>query len=132
MWFYDEDYNLADVLLDTDTWTASKYAFLVGKINTNEQYTSTRYKSGSSLSIGSSALSRPLGNVKYRAGFDLQGRPTLWCSSDGTTFTASLNLVSAPTGTYRFYWRGLTSGSECTSVTKGQLSAAPTMYFRYI
>ena len=135
-WFGGEnDYTVSDIVTDSNTnnFLASKYMFLGGKINTNEQLTSSVYKVASGAGIGSSVMSRPTGQTHYRVGFDTEGRATIWSSSNGTTFTPNLRHVSAaPTGDYKLYVRMQSSGGTLNGVTLGELSSAPVMAFRYI
>lgn len=131
--FYTEDYSTATVTADTADWAEGKYMFFGGKINTNEQYNSGVYKNGSGSGIPSVTLNRPTASIKYRVGFDTQGRATLWSSTDGTTFVESQRMSSAaPSGDYKFIWVGDSSGATLSSVSTGVLTSAPVMTFRYI
>lgn len=131
--FSENDYDVATVQADTASWSKGKYMFFGGRINTNEQLTTSVYKNESGATIGSTVLQRPSGCTHFRIGFDTQGRATIWSSTDGINFVASMHHSSAaPTGDYKFIWVADTNGATFESITKGQLSSAPTMQFRYI
>ena len=69
----------------------------------------------------------------FRIGFDNQGKLTVWSSTDGANFIVSKHLSSsAINGDYRLMYIGRDAGATFESLLKGQLSQAPTMYFRYI
>ena len=131
--FSENDYDVATIQGDTADWSKGKYMFFGSGINTSEQMSSTVYKNATGASIGSTILQRPTGCTHFRIGFDNDGRATIWSSTDGINFVASMHHSSAaPTGDYKFMWVADTNGSTFESITKGQLSAVPTMQFRYI
>ena len=72
-------------------------------------------------------------STHFRIGFDNQGKLTVWSSTDGNNFIVSKYLSSASiSGDYRLMYIGRDAGATFESLSKGQLSQAPTMYFRYI
>ena len=69
----------------------------------------------------------------FRIGFNNQGELTVWSSTDGSNFIVSKYLSSASiSGDYRLMYIGRDAGATFESLSKGQLTQAPIMYFRYI
>ena len=125
----DEDTNSV-ATIQADVGDLHGYYHFGARIGTAEQVGATTHNSSG---LGEVEGSRPTGCLRYRVGFDTQGRLTVWSSTDGINFVASYNLSSAsPTGDYRLMWLGRSAGATCEAVTKGQLSAVPTMHFRFI
>ena len=125
--FSDQDHAVADIQADRTDWGNENFIFFGARTESNGELNNIYYENG-----GHTALAPSGGDGYGRVGFDAQGRPTLWYSADGTTWTAYRRMNQpAPTGTYRFIWVAQ-GGGEISSLTTGTMSFAPTMYFRYI
>lgn len=113
--------------------SANDYSFFGGHIQSDGRMNGSTYKSGSGAGISVTSYTKVPDGVKWRIGFDTDGKAAIWQSQDGTTFNLMWkSQTAAPSGDYSLYWRGTTAGAGLESVAKGQLSLAPTMYFRYI
>ncbi len=113
--------------------SANDYSFFGGHIQSDGKMNGSTYKSGSGAGISVTSYTKVANGVKWRIGFDTDGKAAIWQSQDGTTFNLMWkSQTAAPSGDYSLYWRGTTAGAGLESVAKGQLSLAPTLYFRYI
>ena len=124
--FSHQDHNVADLQADRTAWANYDYIYFGARTESNGTLNNIYYENGSHAVLASSG-----GNGYGRVGFDEQGRATLWYSSDGVTWTEYRRLnQSAPTGTYSFIFVAQGEG-ELSGLTKGTMTFAPTMYFRY-
>jgi len=125
--FSDQDHAVADLQTDRGDWSNADYIFFGARTENNGTLNEVYYEEG-----GHTALATSGGNGYGRIGFDADGRPTLWYSSDGVVWTAYRRMnQAAPAGTYRFIFVAQ-GGGDLTSLTKGTQSFAPVMTFRYI
>ena len=126
--FSHQDHNVADLQADRTAWGNNDYIYFGARTENNLTMNNIYYENGSHTFLA------PSGGAGYgRVGFDAQGRATLWYSSDGTTWTAyRRHNQSAPNGTYSFIWIAQEGdAANLDSLTKGTMSFAPTMNFRY-
>ena len=138
---YDSDYSKSTIISEMDAATSNvtsaKYFFLGGYMNNVSDRITAQVRD----SDGSSSSFTPLDgggvdqetNTRFRVGFDLTGRATLWQTDDGTNYVVVKYLNTAsPSGTYRFLWKGASHGAELTTLKKGQLTAVTSVQWRYI
>ena len=125
--FSDQDHAVADLQADRTEWGSDDYIYFGTRLESSGVIRNLYYENGSHTTLASGDA-----DGYGRVGFDAEGRPTIWYSADGITWTAFGRLnQSVPTGTYRFIWIAQ-GGGDITSLTKGTQSFAPVMYFRYI
>jgi hypothetical protein len=127
--FSDNDHAVADLDADRTDWGNDDYIFYGARME-NDGAMNNEYNEND---LSSNIIEGEIGSYYGRVGFDSQGRATVWASTDGITYTVKQRLnSSAPLGDYRFIWIAQDANANITEVTKGQLSIAPTMSFRYI
>ena len=128
--FSEQNHDVADLQADRTSWNNERYIYFGARTENNGELNSIYYEGPASHTT----LAPTGGNGYGRVGFDEQGRAKLWYSSDGITWTAYKRLnQSAPTGTYKFIWVAQSGdAANLNSLTKGTMSFAPTMNFRYI
>jgi len=124
-----DTYSVATIAADTSIDLITPYSYFGQNINNLGAVALYHYNlSGLPATEGSRFAA-----THFRIGFDNQGKLTVWSSSDGVNFIVSKYLSSAAVnGDYRLMYIGPDAGSTFESISKGQLSQAPTMYFRYI
>ena len=127
--FSHQDHAVADLQADRTSWGNNDYIYFGARTENNLTLNNIYYENGSHTTLANT------GGAGYgRVGFDAQGRATTWYSSDGVTWTAyKRHNQSAPVGTYSFIWVAQAGdAANLDSLTKGTMSFAPTMNFRYI
>ena len=137
---YDVDQDASAIQTDFNTNTYAgvpeKNYFLGVRIKTNDaadRYVSYRDDTGTSYGTVTGSGNNVASRTHWRVGLDLEGRPCIWSSADGTTFNVVRRMTSAaPAGSYRLLWKGFTSGASINTVTTGQLSSVPALAWRYI
>jgi len=122
-------HSVATISADTSIDLITPYVYFGQPINNLGAVTLTHDNwSGLPATVGNRFAA-----THFRIGFDNQGKLTVWSSSDGVNFIVSKHLSSAAvSGDYRLMYIGRDAGATFESLSKGQLSQAPTMYFRYI
>ena len=124
-----DTHSIATIAADTSTDLINPYVYFGQPINNLGAVTLSHHNwSGLPATVGNRFVA-----THFRIGFDNQGKLTVWSSSDGVNFIVSKHLSSAAVnGDYRLMYIGRDAGATFESLSKGQLTAAPTMYFRYI
>ena len=124
-----DTHSIATIAADTSTDLIDPYVYFGQPINNLGAVTLGHHNwSGLPATEGNRFVA-----THFRIGFDNQGKLTVWSSSDGVNFIVSKHLSSAAVnGDYRLMYIGRDAGATFETLTKGQLSQAPTMYFRYI
>ena len=124
-----DTHSIATIAADTSTDLINPYVYFGQPINNLGAVTLNQHNwSGLPATEGSRFAA-----THFRIGFDNQGKLTVWSSTDGVNFIVSKHLSSAAVnGDYRLMYIGRDVGATFESLSKGQLTAAPTMYFRYI
>ena len=124
-----DTHSIATIAADTSTDLINPYVYFGQPINNLGAVTLNQHNwSGLPATVGNRFVA-----THFRIGFDNQGKLTVWSSSDGVNFIVSKHLSSASVnGDYRLMYIGRDAGATFESLSKGQLTAAPTMYFRYI
>ena len=124
-----DTHSIATIAADTSTDLINPYVYFGQPINNLGAVTLNQHNwSGLPATEGSRFVA-----THFRIGFDNQGKLTVWSSTDGVNFIVSKHLSSAAVnGDYRLMYIGRDVGATFESLSKGQLTAAPTMYFRYI
>ena len=124
-----DTHSIATIAADTATDLITPYVYFGQPINNLGAVTLTHDNwSGLPATQGNRFAA-----TDFRIGFDNQGKLTVWSSTDGVNFIVSKHLSSAAvSGDYRLMYIGRDAGATFESISKGQLTAAPTMYFRYI
>ena len=124
-----DTHSIATIAADTSTDLINPYVYFGQPINNLGAVTLNQHNwSGLPATEGSRFVA-----THFRIGFDNQGKLTVWSSTDGVNFIVSKHLSSATVnGDYRLMYIGRDVGATFESLSKGQLTAAPTMYFRYI
>ncbi|MDG1949444.1 MAG: hypothetical protein P8J32_01315, partial [bacterium] len=110
--FSENDHDVSDLTSDTTVWSNDDYIFYGARAEDNGVMT-TVYSEGNLAftSVGSSNDSS-VSQYYGRVGFDGQGRPTVWYSVDGVTYTVFHHAqASAPSGDYKFIWIAQESGA---------------------
>ena len=128
--FSENDNTVAAMAADTSSWGNDDYIFYGARAQDGGGI-DNRY-SESALAFDN--LNATVAGQYYgRVGFDSQGRPTVWQSSDGITWDIRhRGRSAAPNGNYRFIAVAQNDGASFTSLQQGVLSTAPTLAFRYI
>ena len=127
--FSENDHDVSDPQGDSSVWSNSDYIFY-GARQENNGVISGYY---SEAALNNTTLSGQAGSYYGRVGFDLNGRPFVATSTDGVNWvTYHRGNSAAPTGDYKFIWVSQNDNCDVATFAKGQLSAAPTMNFRYI
>ena len=124
-----DTHSIATIAADTSTDLINPYVYFGQPINNLGAVTLNQHNwSGLPATEGSRFAA-----THFRIGFDNQGKLTVWSSTDGVNFIVSKHLSSAAVnGDYRLMYIGRDVGATFESLSKGQLTAAPTMYFRHI
>ena len=124
-----DTHSIATIAADTSTDLINPYVYFGQPINNLGAVTLNQHNwSGLPATEGNRFAA-----THFRIGFDNQGKLTVWSSTDGVNFIVSKHLSSAAVnGDYRLMYIGRDVGATFESLSKGQLTAAPTMYFRYI
>jgi len=124
-----DTHSIATIAADTSTDLIDPYVYFGQPINNLGAVTLSHHNwSGLPATEGNRFVA-----THFRIGFDNQGKLTVWSSSDGVNFIVSKHLSSAAVdGDYRLMYIGRDAGATFETITKGQLSPVPTMYFRYI
>ena len=120
---------VATIAADDSADLINTYSYFGQPINNLGAVTLSHHNwSGLPATVGSRFVA-----THFRIGFDNQGKLTVWSSTDGVNFIVSKHLSSASIdGDYRLMYIGRDAGATFETLAKGQLSQAPTMYFRYI
>ena len=124
-----DTHSIATIAADTSTDLINPYVYFGQPINNLGAVTLNQHNwSGLPATEGNRFAA-----TNFRIGFDNQGKLTVWSSTDGVNFIVSKHLSSAAVnGDYRLMYIGRDVGATFESLSKGQLTAAPTMYFRHI
>ena len=128
--FSDNDNTVAAMAADTSSWGDNDYIFYGARAQDGGGI-NNRY---SESNLAFESLNATVSGQYYgRVGFDSQGRPTVWQSSDGITWAVRhRGTASAPSGSYRFIAVAQNDGAVFDSLTQGTISSAPSLAFRYI
>lgn len=128
--FSENDNTVAAMAADTSSWSDSDYIFYGARAQDGGGI-DNRY---SEASLAFDSLNATVAGQYYgRVGFDSQGRPTVWQSSDGVTWAIRhRGRAAAPAGNYRFIAVAQNDGAVFDSLEQGTLSSAPSLAFRYI
>jgi len=124
-----DTHSVATIAADTSADLINTYSYFGQPINNLGVVTLGHHNwSGLPATVGNRFVA-----THFRIGFDNQGKLTVWSSTDGVNFIVSKHLSSAAIdGDYRLMYIGRDAGATFETLAKGQLSQAPTMYFRYI
>ena len=127
--FSDNDHAVGDLDANRGVWSNDDYLFFGAR----SEHNGTMNGLYNENAYASTVLEGAIGAYYGRVGFDVDGRATVWASTDGVTYTVKQRLdAAAPTGSYRFIWIPQDSNANLSTLTKGQLAVGPTMYFRYV
>jgi len=127
--FSENDHAVGDLDADRTQWGNDDYIFFGARSEQNGTVNGLYNENNYATTVLESAI----GSYYGRVGFDTSGRATVWASTDGVNYTVKQRInAAAPEGNYRFVWVAQDANANLSTLTKGQLSTAPTMYFRYI
>lgn len=130
--FSDNDYDVATMAADSSEWSNDDYFFLGARAENNGTFTSV-YRDESGADIDYRSVGSGDGAAFYgRAGFDTQGRATIWGSADGINwFVYKRHNAAAPSGNYRFLFIAQDDGANLDTLTQGTLDLAVSLTYYY-
>ena len=127
--FSENDHNVSTVQADTAAWGDDEYIFWGARAENNGEVSSLYREFASTYQT----VNATAGAFYGRVGFDTVGRPTVWASSDGSSWVVVHRAESAaPSGDYKFIWIAQNDDANLDSLSQGQISLAPTLTYHFI